>query len=237
MPYGYHYGYYGFGYLSYLMWMLPALAVVLIAQIMVKSRYSKYSRINNGRNITGQMAAETILRANGVSGVRIMPIQGKLTDNFNPRDNTIYLSQDIFYGTSIAAVGIASHEAGHAVQYAMGYAPMKLRHAIIPVSNICSQAGYIIIIIGAILSMARLMMIGIILYSFIVLVQLVTLPVELNASRRALQGIKSTYMLEGADFKGAKKMLTAAALTYVGALLTSLFQVLWFLLRASGRRK
>ncbi len=169
--------------------------------------------------------------------VQIQAIRGNLNDHYDPRTNVIRLSDSVYGVSSVAAVGVAAHEAGHAVQYAQGYGPIKLRTAIIPVCNIGSQLSILFIIIGLFLYSEPLFGIGVILFSLTVLVQLVTLPVEFNASRRAIQTLESGYLLEEDELQGAKKVLRAAAMTYVAALLVSLAQLLRFLLAFSGRRR
>ncbi|MBQ2944731.1 MAG: zinc metallopeptidase [Ruminococcus sp.] len=242
------------GYLSYLMWMLPALIISLIAQAMVNSAYSKNSKIQNMRGMTGADAARQVLMANNVTGVNVVPVSGKLTDHFDPRNNTIYLSEGVFNATTIAAVGIAAHEAGHAVQHAEGYLPNKIRGALVPVTNFGSRIGWILILIGFAMSGYYLyygtvdttsvtyelggivLLVGIILYSTSLLFTLVTLPVEFNASKRALNVIKDAQLLTGEQYQGAKQTLTAAALTYVAAALTALLQLLRVISIAKRRR-
>ncbi len=242
------------GYLSYLMWMLPALIISLIAQAMVNSAYSKNSKIQNMRGMTGADAARQVLMANNVTGVNIVPVNGKLTDHFDPRNNTIYLSEGVYNATTIAAVGIAAHEAGHAVQHAEGYLPNKIRGALVPVTNFGSRIGWILILIGFAMSGfyyyygnvntesltyqlgGVVLVIGILLYSTSLLFTLVTLPVEFNASKRALNVIKNSQLLTGEQYNGAKQTLTAAALTYVAAALTALLQLLRVIAIAKRRR-
>ncbi|MBQ8000151.1 MAG: zinc metallopeptidase [Ruminococcus sp.] len=242
------------GYLSYLMWMLPALIISLIAQAMVNSAYSKNSKIQNMRGMTGADAARQVLMANNVTGVNIVPCSGKLTDHFDPRNNTIYLSEGVYNATTIAAVGIAAHEAGHAVQHAEGYLPNKIRGALVPVTNFGSRIGWILILIGFAMSGyyyyygtvntesltyelgGVVLIIGILLYSTSLLFTLVTLPVEFNASKRALNVINSSQLLTGEQYNGAKQTLTAAALTYVAAALTALLQLLRVISIAKRRR-
>lgn len=242
------------GYLSYLMWMLPALIISLIAQAMVNSAYSKNSKIQNMRGMTGADAARQVLMANNVTGVSIVPVSGKLTDHFDPRSNTIYLSEGVYNATTIAAVGIAAHEAGHAVQHAEGYLPNKIRGALVPVTNIGSRIGWILILIGFAMSGyyyyystvdttsltyeigGIVLIIGILLYSTSLLFTLITLPVEFNASKRALNVIKNAQLLTGEQYQGAKQTLTAAALTYVAAALTALLQLLRVISIAKRRR-
>ncbi len=242
------------GYFSYLMWMLPALIISLIAQAMVNSAYSKNSKIQNMRGMTGADAARHVLMANNVTGVNIVPVNGKLTDHFDPRNNTIYLSEGVYNATTIAAVGIAAHEAGHAVQHAEGYLPNKIRGALVPVTNFGSRIGWILILIGFAMSGfyyyygtvdtesltyqlgGIVLVIGILLYSTSLLFTLVTLPVEFNASKRALNVIKNSQLLTGEQYRGAKQTLTAAALTYVAAALTALLQLLRVITIAKRRR-
>lgn len=210
--------------------LLPALIFALWAQMLVQSRYSKYNRISTRSGMTGYDAARLILDSNGLRHVRIEQIAGELTDHFDPTTNVIRLSSGVYGSTGIAAVGVAAHEAGHAVQYAEGYSPMKLRSAIIPVTRIGSTLAMPIFLIGFIFSIYELAMLGIILYSLTALFQAVTLPVEFNASRRALAALEGCGRLGTDEQKGAKKMLSAAALTYVAALASSLAQILRLML-------
>ena len=231
----------------YLLLIIPAFVLGLAAQILVKSRYNKYSKIASRSGLTGAQAAQTVLAQNGVSGVGIGTIAGEMTDNFNPQTNIISLSQGVHGVNSIAAVGIAAHEAGHAVQYAKQYSPIKIRTAIIPVCNIGAKFGPLLIIAGFILSYVAgnvgykignyLYLAGIILFATVSLFQLVTLPVEINASRRAVKSLEASGVLAADELKGAGKVLTAAALTYVAALFTSLLQLVYYIIRFSpGRR-
>ncbi|MGN0453210.1 MAG: zinc metallopeptidase [Ruminococcus sp.] len=241
------------GYMSYIMWMLPAILISLIAQIWVSSAYNKNSKIQNSRGITGAEAARRLLSANNVSGVSIVAVKGKMTDHFDPRTNTIYLSEGVFGATTISAVGIACHEAGHAVQHAQGYLPNKIRSFLVPVTNFASRVGWLLILIGFALSGfyyyynakpdtlsyeigGVLLVIGIILYSTSLIFTLITLPVEFNASKRALNTIKGSNLLESTEYKGARETLTAAAMTYVAAALTALLQLLRIVLMAKRRR-
>ena len=184
----------------------------------------------NRRRITGAQAAEAVLRAHGVTGVPIRPCRGHLSDHYDPRDNTIYLSDDVYGATTVAAVGVAAHEAGHAVQYAVGYGPVRLRTAIIPVTQLGSRFSFILLLIGLLLYSQSLFLAGIVLFGVTTFFQLVTLPVEFNASHRALETIEGTGLLDGEETYGARKVLRAAALTYVAALLMSLLQLLRFVL-------
>ncbi len=222
--------------LSYLIFMLPAILLSLWAQFKVKSAYNKYSQISNSRGMTGEDAARAVLMAHGITNVRIEHIAGTMTDHFSPTENIIRLSDGVHKQTSIAAVCIAAHEAGHAVQHAEGYLPNKIRSGVIPVANITSKLSMPLIIAGFLLS-DTLVWVGIIAYSLAVLVYLVTLPVEFDASKRALATIKSSGLLSEGEYKGAKSVLTAAAMTYVASALTALVQFLRLLLIASGRRR
>lgn len=233
---------YGIGYgidIYYLLLVVPAFLLALWAQIKVKGTYKKMSAVRNSRGLTGAQAASRVLYEHGVTNVRIERVSGTLTDHYDPRANVIRLSDGVFDSTSVAAVGIACHEAGHAVQYAKNYAPIRMRNAILPVCNVGSKIGIPLAIIGLVIgSMVGrwLFWAGIILYGLVALFQLVTLPVEFNASRRALQTIDDTGMLAGEEYKGARKVLTAAALTYVAALAVSLANLLRLILRNSRRR-
>lgn len=227
---------------DYLMFMLPAIIITLFVQIKLKATYSKYSRVKNSRGLTGAQAAQETLRNAGVYGVRVEQTSGNLTDHFSPKENVIRLSKDVYNGTTIAAVGIACHEAGHAIQYDREYAPIKLRNALIPVTNIGSKIGLILIILGIFLAGAIqysdvIFFIGVVLYSLVVVVQLVTLPVEFNASRRAMESIRGSGMLSDTECSGARKVLTAAALTYVAALISSIMTVLYYIALANRRRR
>ncbi len=217
--------------------VLPAFIFALVAQLMVSSTYNKYSKLPTAHRISGAMAARRILEANGIYDVRIEHISGQLTDHYDPKAKVIRLSDAVHDSMSAAAVGVAAHEAGHAVQYAKGYAPMKLRAAIIPVSRIGSMLAMPLFFIGLIFASEYLMLGGIILYATVALFQLATLPVEFNASARALRAIDAAGILTDSERSGAKKVLTAAAMTYVAALATSLLTLLRLLLIAGGGRR
>ncbi|HJB75302.1 MAG TPA: zinc metallopeptidase [Candidatus Eubacterium faecale] len=215
--------------------MIPVIIFAFICQLKVQSNYKKYGRIRNARNMTGAQAAYELLQMNGITDVRIKRISGNLTDHYNPKTKEICLSEGVFNSNSIAAVGIACHEAGHACQHAQGYFPLKIRNFIIPVTRFGSNLGIPLALIGIIFSWQPLIYIGIILYAAVAVFQLITLPVEFNASKRALQTIRTNSFLVGAEYNGARKVLTAAALTYVAALASSLATLLRLLLVA-GRR-
>ena len=216
--------------------MVPVIIFSMICQAKVNSNFKKYSRIPNSRSITGAQAAAELLRLNGITDVGIRMIPGKLTDNYNPTTKMISLSEAVYNSNSIAAVGIACHEAGHACQHAQGYFPLKIRNFIIPVTKFGSNLGIPLAIFGLIFNYQPLLYAGIILYSAVALFQLLTLPVELNASKRALNTISQNGFLIGAEYNGAKKVLTAAALTYVAALASSLATLLRLILISERRR-
>ncbi len=215
--------------------LIPVLLLSVYAQIRVSSSFSRYSRERNRRGVTGAQAAYEVLRSHGVGDVAIRPCRGKLTDHYDPRDNTIYLSEPVYNAATVAAVGVAAHEAGHAVQYAMGYGPVRVRAAIIPVTQFGSKFAFVALMLGMVLYSQPLFAAGIVLFGLTTLFQLVTLPVEFDASARALGTIDGTGLLDGEERRGAKKVLTAAALTYVAALLMSLLQLLRYVLIFTGR--
>lgn len=230
------YYYYGFD-IYYLTLILPAFIISLIAQIKVKSTFSKYSRIQNSARLTGAQAAQKVLSAHGVYDVTVERVSGELTDHFDPKTKVIRLSDLVYDATSVAAVGVAAHEAGHAVQHAEGYTPIKIRGSLVPVVNIGSQFSWIAILLGFLFSSNLLIWVGIILFSLATLFHLVTLPVELNASKRAMETIKGDYLLrEESEVKGARKVLTAAAMTYVAAVVMSIAQLLHLLALVNRRR-
>lgn len=221
---------------TFYIFVVPALIVALIAQINVKSTYSKYSRLANSAGLTGAEAARRILDANGLTNVRIEHISGQLSDHFDPRTNVVRLSDGVFASNSVAAIGVAAHEVGHAIQYSQSYFPMRIRSAIIPITNIGSNLSFPLVILGLIFSYDPLVTVGIFLYLAVVLFQLVTLPVEFNASARALRTIEDNGWLFGEEQKGAKRVLTAAALTYVAALFTALMNLFRLIAIANRRR-
>lgn len=222
---------------TYFMFAIPGLIIALYAQMKVKSNYSKYSKVFNSAGFTGEMIAKEILRANGICDVDVKRINGNLTDNFNPTHKTIYLSDGVFGSNTVAAVGIAAHEAGHAVQHAQGYGPLKMRSALVPVCNFGAGISPILLIAGYLLSFYPLLYLALAVFSLSVIFQLVTLPVEFNASKRALVAIESNPRFSEGDVKGAKKVLSAAAMTYVAALMQSILTFLYYALRILGRRR
>ncbi len=220
----------------YILLVVPVIILSIIIQARLKSTYSKYSKIGNARRITGAQAAQMVLNYYGITDVSIMPIHGNLTDCYDPTQKVIKLSDGVFNSSSIAAVGIACHEAGHAAQHAENYAPIKIRNSFIPVCNIGSTLSMPLLIIGLILSIEPLVWIGIGFFSFTAVFQFITLPVEFNASRRAVKVIESNGLLNFEEKQGAVKVLKNAAMTYVAALAVSLAQLLRLILRFNGRR-
>lgn len=228
----------GYGFMWDEPWVLILLVITTLfagyAQMSVSSTFNKYSKIRNARNMTGEQAALQVLRQNGVSGVKIERVSGKLSDHFDPRDNVIRLSNDVYSSTSVAAVGVAAHEAGHAVQYAVDYSPMKMRASIIPLAQIGSNLAFPLIILGLFVT-PMLTNIGIIMFSMTALFQLVTLPVEFDASFRAVSALEGAHILSDDELSMAKKTLRAAAMTYVAALAVSIVQVIRLVVRYGGR--
>lgn len=230
--------YYGFDW-SYLL-LIPCLILSIWASFRVNSTFKRYSGQISARRITGAQAAERVLHSKGVQNVRIEHISGNLTDHYDPRTNVIRLSDSVYDSSSTAAIGVACHEAGHAIQYAQRYAPIKLRAAIIPVTNFGSKIALPLILIGLLFSSSSgissgLVYLGIACFSLSLFFQLITLPVEFNASRRALQAINQSNLLTDEELKGAQKVLSAAALTYVAAAAVSLAHLLRLILLFGGR--
>lgn len=235
------YYYYHFDW-TYMVLVLPCLLLSLWASANVNSTFKKYSHQYSQRRLTGAEAAQRVLRANGVSGVRIERVNGNLTDHYDPRTNVIRLSDGVYSSTSTAAIGVACHEAGHAVQYATAYAPIKLRAAIIPITNFGSKLAMPLILLGLLFSMFStysdlLIYLGIACFGLSLVFQLVTLPVEFNASRRAMAAISEGGLLTQEEQAGARKTLTAAALTYVAATAVSLAQLLRLVALFGNRRR
>ena len=221
--------------ITYIIFIIPALLFGIWAQISVQSAFSKYSRVPSARGYTGAEVAKLLLEQNGIYDVTIRHISGSLTDNFNPREKTLNLSDDVYNSTSVAAIGVAAHETGHAIQHAVGYRPIKWREAIIPVTQLGSWAYFPIILLGIVFSSQTLVNVGILLFATIALFQLVTLPVEFNASNRAIATLENNGILYGNEITGAKAVLRAAALTYVAALVSALAQLLRLLVIFGGR--
>ena len=233
--------YYGFDW-TYIVLVMPCILLSLWASSNVNSTFKKYSTQYSLRRITGAEAAQRVLSANGVRGVRIERVGGNLTDHFDPKTNVIRLSESVYNNTSTAAIGVACHEAGHAVQYAENYGPIKLRAAIIPVTNLGSRLAMPLILLGILLSAFGglsdgLVYLGIACFGFSLVFQIVTLPVEFNASRRAMQAIESGNILTEEEQRGARKTLKAAALTYVAATAVALAQLVRLIALFGGRRR
>lgn len=229
MPYSYGYGF------DWTYVVLPCVLLSLWASANVNSTFKRYSGQYSRRHLTGAQAAQRVLSQNGVSGVRIERVSGDLTDHFDPRTNVIRLSESVYDSTSTAAIGVACHEAGHAVQYALGYSPIKVRSAIIPITNIGSRLAMPLILLGLVLNFGAdlsyfFVYLGIACFGLSLLFQLVTLPVEFNASRRAMEAISSGDLLTEEEQRGARRTLRAAALTYVAATATALAQLLRLIL-------
>lgn len=225
---------------TYVYLVLPAVILSLWASASVKSTFKKYSKQTAASGITGAQAALRVLQHNGLYNVRVERVSGSLTDHYDPKANVVSLSQAVYDSSSTAAIGVACHEVGHALQYAQDYAPIKLRAAIIPATNLGSKLAVPLIILGLVMSSMSQMFtyvayIGIALFAFCALFQLITLPVEFNASRRALASIEQQGMLTDSELKGSRKVLTAAAMTYVAALAVTLAQLLRFFLLANRR--
>lgn len=236
-------GIYGFLYgadstFLYLVLVLPAFILSIITQIAVKRAFSSYSGVYSKSGYSGAQAAAAVLKYYNITNVRIEMCSGKLSDHFDPRQNVIRLSESVYSSTSIAAIGVACHEAGHAAQYADNYAPIKIRNAVIPVCNIGSYAGIPLALLGFMMSFEPLVAIGLMLYAFIMIFQLATLPVEFNASRRAVAVMEETGLLRDEnELAGAKKVLTAAASTYVAALAVSFANLLRYIIMFTGNRR
>ena len=208
----------------------------LIATTRVNGAFNRYSKVKASSGITAQEAAMKILHEAGIDDVKIERIRGNLTDHYSPNEKVLRLSDSVYNSTSVAAIGVAAHECGHAIQHQVGYGPLKLRTLSVPVANIGSRLSWPIIIIGLILALPGLTQIGIFLFTFVVLFQLITLPVEINASRRALSILDSQNYLTDNELVGSRKVLKAAAYTYVAALLTSILQLLRIVILSRNRR-
>lgn len=214
--------------------MIPAILLGLIVQIRLSTTYSRYSKVQSRTGMTGYTAARRILDAAGLRHVPIECIQGELTDHFDPRSNVLRLSNGVYNSSSVAAIGVAAHECGHAIQYAEEYTPMKVRGALVKVTNFSSSISMFIVILGLIFTFRELALVGVALFSVVVLFQLVTLPVEFNASRRAVK-ILDGYM-DREELSGVKSVLSAAAMTYVAALVSAIFQLIRLLAIVGGGR-
>lgn len=220
----------------YLILVVPALLLSLAAQVMVKSAFSRYSKETTKRRMSGAQAAELLLRANDITDVRIERVAGSLTDHYDPSAKVLRLSEPVYAKTSIAAVGVAAHETGHAIQHAKGYGPLWLRSTLVPAANIGSSFGPTIAILGIVFSWGLLIDIGIILFACAVAFYLITLPVEFNASRRAIRILRASGAMEEDELKKTKRVLSAAAMTYVASALTAIASFLRLVLLSRNRR-
>ncbi len=221
----------------YLVLVVPAMLLALWAQHKVNSTYDKYARVRSSRGITAAQVARSILNDNGLGDIPVEQVAGNLTDHYDPRARVVRLSDSVYGSSSIAAIGVAAHEVGHACQHASHYAPLTLRNAIIPVTNIGSKLSIPLILIGLLLGSDTLAVFGVLLFSLVAVFQLITLPVEFNASSRALRTLGDRDILAGEELTGARKVLSAAAMTYVAALAVSLAQLLRLVLIVGGRRR
>lgn len=235
LGYGYGYGY-GFGDLKeYFVYIIIPLIISIWASYSVNSTFNKYSKMTNSRNYTAAQVAEKLLRSAGVFNVRVEKVSGNLTDHFDPRTNVVRLSDSVYSSTSVAAIGVAAHEVGHAIQHANGYLPIKIRTAIVPIVNISSKLAVPMFILGILLSATSLAWLGVILFAAVVAFSLITLPVEFNASNRAVKNLIAYNILTDAENDMAKKVLSAAAMTYVASALASLGQLLYWVSRVRDR--
>lgn len=221
----------------YLILVVPALIISSLAQIFVKSSFAKYSKKMSQRNITGTQAAAYLLKVNGITDVKLGRIKGNLTDHFSPSEKVLRLSDSTFDSTSIAAIGVAAHETGHAIQHAKKYFPLTFRNMLVPVANIGSSAGPWLAILGIAMSFPILTDIGILLFAGSVAFYVITLPVEFNASNRAIKILKQNNILSAEELKGVKKVLSAAAMTYVGSTLVAMANLLRLILVSKNRKR
>ena len=229
--------YYGYGYDGTYILVIIGAVITLIAQFFVNSSYNKYKQRSNNSGITGRKVARKILDANGLADVKVMEVAGTLTDHYDPTKKTVNLSTDIYKDSSIASVAVAAHECGHAIQDKVGYTFLRIRHKLVPTVNLCSKLGYLVIGIGLLFGAYNLAMFGLILLCAILLFQLVTLPVEFNASRRAMEQLRILNLADDIGQNGVKSMLSAAAMTYVASLASTLLQMLRLFLIISSRSR
>ena len=217
--------------------IIVAFLIVTLAQVILRVVYAKYKKIDSNQGLTGEMVAKKILQANDINDVKVVRISGELTDNFNNSNITVSLSEDIYSGTSIASLSVAAHECGHVIQYKVGYSPIRLRNKLVPIVNFGNTIGYLIIGIGLLASVTKLFVMGIILSSLAVIFQLVTLPCEFNASKRANKELLRLGLIDSSESRGVKSMLKAAAFTYVAGLFNSILQILRLVFMYKNRRK
>lgn len=228
-----YYGYYDYTYIL----VIIGFIITLIADLKVKSSYSKYKQIYSNKGLTGQDVARKILDENGLEHIKIMEVAGTLTDHYDPTKKTVNLSTSVYKDSSIASIAVAAHECGHAIQDKVGYTFLRIRHKIVPTVNLCSKLGYFVVMIGLIFGMFELALVGLILLSAILIFQLVTLPVEFNASNRAKKELVKLGIVDDSDYSGVKSMLTSAAMTYVAGLASTLLQLLRMLLIVFSSRR
>ncbi|HQA06429.1 MAG TPA: zinc metallopeptidase [Syntrophomonadaceae bacterium] len=216
--------------MTYFIFIIPALILSIYAQFKVKSTFNRYSQVRSSRGMSGAEVANTLLRRNGMSStVGIQPIQGSLTDHYDPMAKVVRLSETVYGSNSISAIGVAAHEVGHAIQHQQEYGPLTLRHRLVPVTNFASSASFPILLLGFVINSADLIMVGIILFSAVVLFHVVTLPVELNASNRAVLQLSEAGIISASEVPMVKKVLGAAALTYLAATLSAIANLLYYL--------
>lgn len=223
--------------MAYLIFILPAFILSIYAQFKVKSTFNKYSNVRAARSITGADVANMILRRNGMSHVNVEPVRGSLTDHYDPTTRTVRLSETVYGSNSIAALGVAAHEVGHAIQHSQQYGPLELRHRLVPITNFASAASFPILLLGFIMYSADLIFLGIILFSAVVLFHVVTLPVELNASRRAVLQLSEAGIISRQEEPMVKKVLSAAALTYLAATLSAIANLLYYVMIFMGNNE
>ncbi|MEE8176779.1 MAG: zinc metallopeptidase [Acidobacteriota bacterium] len=216
----------------YFLFLAPGLALSLWASFRVKRAFKKYSKVPSARGMTGAEAAAELLRGAGITGVRIVPTHGMLSDHYNPINKTLALSESVYRTNSIAAIGVATHEAGHAIQHAQNYAPLWVRSLLVPTASIGSGLGYIVMVLGLLFSSTNMVLVGAVLFSAVLLFQIVTLPVEFNASSRAKALVVEQGIITQQEREGVDKVLNAAAMTYVAAAISTLLTLVYFLLRA-----
>lgn len=223
--------------ITYIIFVLPALLLAMWAQFRVNSTFNKYKQVRSARGLSAFEVARKILDMNGLYNVKIERTAGHLSDHFDPRTNVVRLSESTYDSQSVAAIGVAAHEVGHAIQHATAYVPIKIRNAFVPVVQISSYAAFPLAILGIVLANRFMIIAGILLFTAVVLFQLITLPVEFNASRRAIKTLDKSFILEGSELKGAKKVLGAAAMTYVASAAVAIGNLLRLLVLAGGRNR
>jgi len=228
--------FYGIDY-TYIIFVMPALFLAMYAQFKVSSTFNKYKTVGNRRDLTGAQVARKILDMNGLHNVVVEKVAGNLTDHYDPRTNIVRLSDATYSSTSVAAIGVAAHEVGHAVQHAEGYTPIKIRNMIVPVVQVASYVAWPLAIIGILMSFSKLAIVGVVMFAAVVLFQLITLPVEFNASSRAIRTLDNYQLLDGEELKASKKVLSAAAMTYVASAAVAIGNLLRLLVLVGGRRR